>query len=63
MTFAQHQSLAAAWCRWLGQRGTEKQALETMYRLTAEELIEQFTARGIPLPIGCEPQQQEGRIA
>lgn len=52
-TFSQHLSLAAAWCRWKGTRGTETQALRTMQRLSAPVLLRMLTERGAPLPIGC----------
>lgn len=46
-TVIQHQALAAAWARWNGQRGTEKQALRIMRRLTAEVLHRLLSARGV----------------
>jgi hypothetical protein len=53
-TFSQHMALAAAWCRWNGTKGTEKQALQKMRMLSAPVLLRMLTERGAPIPIGCE---------
>lgn len=52
-TFSQHQSMAAAWCRWNGQKGTLQQASRVMGRLTAPQLHRMLSERRA-LPIGCE---------
>jgi len=52
-TFAQHQALAAAWCQWNGQRGTEAQSLRVMRRLDAPTLLRMLTQRGVAIPAHC----------
>jgi hypothetical protein len=42
-------TLAQAWCRWNGQRGTEKQYLRVMRQLTAAQLERMLTERGVPV--------------
>lgn len=54
MTFAQHMAMAREWCRYNGQKGTEKQALRVMRQLTAADLIRMLGERNVPLPAGCE---------
>lgn len=58
-TFSQHQSMALAWVRWNGQRGTERQSLRMMRRLTAEQLYRLLSERHV-LPLGSDPVIGEG---
>jgi hypothetical protein len=46
-TFAQHMALAGDWCRWNGQKGTEKQALRVMRQLTSGDLARMLQQRGV----------------
>jgi hypothetical protein len=43
-------SLAQAWCRWNGQRGTEKQYLRVMRQLTTADLERMLAERGVVVP-------------
>ena len=43
-------TLAQAWCRWNGQRGTEKQYLRVMRILTAANLEWMLAERGVVIP-------------
>lgn len=52
-TFSQHMAMAAAWCRYNGQKGTEQQALRVMRQLTAPDLVRMLGARNVSLPLGC----------
>lgn len=45
--FINHMFLAAAWCRWNGQKGTEKQTLRVMRYLSAETLQRMLAERGV----------------
>jgi hypothetical protein len=54
MTFTQHMALAQAWCRWNGQKGTEKQALRVMRDTDAQALARLLAERGVQMPLGCE---------
>jgi hypothetical protein len=56
-TVAQHQALAQLWCRYNGQKGTEKQSLRVMRQLTAIDLHRMLGERGVVLPLGCEAGQ------
>jgi hypothetical protein len=53
-TFSQHQALAQAWCRWNGQKGTEKQSLRVMRQLTAANLVRMLGERGVVVT-ACRP--------
>jgi hypothetical protein len=48
--FIHHMFLAAAWCRWNGQKGTEKQTLRVMRQLTVSDLQRMLAARGVAVP-------------
>lgn len=50
-TFSQHQAMAATWCRYNGQRGTEKQTLRVMRQLTASDLVRMLGERNQPVEV------------
>ena len=45
--FIYHLQLAAAWARWNGQRGTERQLSRIMRQLTIADLERMLAERGI----------------
>lgn len=45
--FLRHQALAIAWCRYNGQRGTERQTLRVMRQLTVADLERMLAERGL----------------
>lgn len=49
-THVQHQSLAQAWARWNGQRGTEKQVLRITRHVSAAGLHRMLLERGVAVP-------------
>ena len=49
-TFSQHMGLAALWCQWNAQKGTEKQAVRVMRSLSAPALVRMLLERNIVVP-------------
>lgn len=45
--FLRHMRLAGLWCRWNGQRGTERQVLRVMRQLTTTDLERMLTERNV----------------
>ena len=48
-TNATHRDLAVLWCKWNGQRGTDKQIAPVMRQLNVECLVRMLTERGVVL--------------
>jgi hypothetical protein len=46
-TYLQHKALAQDWCRWNGQKGTEKQAVRVMRQLSSGDLSRMLQKRGV----------------
>jgi len=47
--FLRHRSLAAVWCRYNGQRGTEPQVLRVMRQLSTADLERMLAERGLSI--------------
>ena len=47
--YLHHQALAFAWCRYNGQKATERQVVRIMNRLPAETLERMLAARGVKI--------------
>lgn len=47
MSANEHVTLAILWCRWNGQRGTEKQVVRVMQHLSVDVLRRMLSERGV----------------
>jgi hypothetical protein len=59
-----HRDLAILWCKWNGQRGTDKQIAPVMKMLSVENLTRMLTERGVqlePVRVELPPVQMTGR--
>jgi hypothetical protein len=45
--FLRHTNLAGLWCRWNGQRGTQRQVARVMRQLRIVDLERMLTERGV----------------